>query len=140
MCIRDRFTEKEGLIGKEIREIGEVGDSLWVRTNEGTQLFDNGRFLFTDLRSADPLVNSFTKTSIELAGGSSAAVRLSVGKELPGTRIQALLADREGNLWIGTNAGLARWSAGKVERLPVTDPLATASVLSLLEDREGRCV
>ncbi len=129
------FTAKEGLLGNEIREIGEVGDVLWVRTNEGTQLFDKGRFLITDLMSVPPLTQGFNKTSIWLAGSSP--VRLSVGKELPGTRIQALLADREGNLWIGTNAGLARWSAGKVERLPVTDPLATASVLSLLEDREG---
>jgi signal transduction histidine kinase len=32
---------------------------------------------------------------------------------------------------------LARLFAGKVQRLPVTDPLATASVLALMEDREG---
>jgi len=67
-----------------------------------------------------------------------AIVRLTVGRELPGTRIQAMMADREGNLWVGTSGGLARVRAdGKVERLPVTDPLAAASVLSLLEDREG---
>jgi signal transduction histidine kinase/ligand-binding sensor domain-containing protein len=64
-------------------------------------------------------------------------VTLRVGRELPGTRIQALMADREDALWIGTNGGLARWYAGSVERLPVTDPLATASVLALMEDREG---
>ncbi len=62
---------------------------------------------------------------------------LTTGKELPGTRVQTILADREGCLWIGTNNGLARWAAGKVQRLPVTDALATASILSLLEDREG---
>ena len=62
---------------------------------------------------------------------------LTVGHELPGTRIQALLADREGCLWVGTNGGLARWCGEKVQVLPATDPLAGASVLSLFEDREG---
>jgi signal transduction histidine kinase len=32
---------------------------------------------------------------------------------------------------------LARWTGGKLERLPVTDSLAAASVLALMEDREG---
>jgi len=63
--------------------------------------------------------------------------QLIAGKELPGSRIQVVLTDREGTLWIGTNGGLARWVDGKVQRLPITDPLATASVLSLMEDREG---
>jgi hypothetical protein len=48
-----------------------------------------------------------------------------------------LFADREGCLWIGTNGGLARWASGKIQQLPATDPLAGASILSLLEDREG---
>ncbi|HUY95454.1 MAG TPA: two-component regulator propeller domain-containing protein, partial [Terracidiphilus sp.] len=33
--------------------------------------------------------------------------------------------------------GLVRYADGKLEKFPVTDPLATASVLSILEDREG---
>ena len=61
----------------------------------------------------------------------------ATGIELPGSRIQALLGDREGALWIGTNRGLARISGGKVQRFPASDPLGVSSILALLEDREG---
>ncbi|MGH9589487.1 MAG: sensor histidine kinase [Terracidiphilus sp.] len=64
-------------------------------------------------------------------------LRFSVGKQLPGTRIQALLADREGSLWIGTNGGLARLAGDRLQLFPPSEPLASASVLALFEDREG---
>ncbi len=65
------------------------------------------------------------------------AIHLATGEDLPGSRIQAVLADREGAFWIGTNTGLVRWSKGKIARFPVTDPLASTSILALMEDREG---
>ena len=64
-------------------------------------------------------------------------LHLSVGRELPGSRIQAVFVDREGTVWIGANSGLVRWVRGKIERFPVTDALATASILAIMEDREG---
>jgi ligand-binding sensor domain-containing protein/signal transduction histidine kinase len=60
-----------------------------------------------------------------------------VGKDIPGTRIQTAYADREDGLWIGTNRGLVRWTENKLDRFPVTDPLASASILTFMEDREG---
>ncbi|HEY1766621.1 MAG TPA: two-component regulator propeller domain-containing protein [Terracidiphilus sp.] len=77
------------------------------------------------------------KTEVVVVRGANIVARLTAGKELPGSRIEQLLADREGDLWIGTNGGLARLVAGKVQLLPATDPLARASVLALMEDREG---
>ncbi|MGD1064759.1 MAG: two-component regulator propeller domain-containing protein [Terracidiphilus sp.] len=64
-------------------------------------------------------------------------LHLSVGRELPGSRIQAVFVDREGTVWIGANSGLVRWVRGRIERFPVTDALATASILAIMEDREG---
>ncbi len=77
------------------------------------------------------------KRFIRISGDHQQDVRLTSGRDLPGDRIQTIIADREGSLWIGTNNGLARWTNGKIQLLPVTDALATASVLSIMEDHEG---
>ena len=78
-----------------------------------------------------------TKSALVLLHEGRAVARQTVGREIPGSRIQAVFADREGTVWIGTNAGLVRWVSGKIERFPVTDALATASILAMMEDREG---
>ncbi len=76
-------------------------------------------------------------SSLVLVRGGRDVQRFTAGHEIPGSRIQILFKDRHGCLWIGTNSGLARLAGGKLQLLPVTDPLATASVLTLLEDHEG---
>ena len=78
-----------------------------------------------------------TNSRLVVVRGNSVLERLAAGKELPGSRIQTLYADRNGSLWIGTNGGLARLTDGKVQLLPLTDALASASILTLLEDAEG---
>ena len=57
-----------------------------------------------------------------------------VGDHLPGSQIRALLATRDGRLWIGADEGLASWKDGKLTHYP---ELAGKTVESLLEDREG---
>ena len=123
---------------------------LWIATAQGlftrsrTQwegpidpgiLGNAGAVFFASPQAGEYAVAS--KSSVAVLTRKGVIARLNVGKELPGTRIQTLLADREGSLWIGTNSGLTRWRDGELDRLPVTDRLATASVLALAEDREG---
>jgi signal transduction histidine kinase/ligand-binding sensor domain-containing protein len=122
---------------------------IWVTAGEDLSIYREGRWEHAHM--APPIAGGSvdfvqalqgmsaiaSKTTALVLHGGDLAARLGVGSELPGTRIQALFFDRKGSLWIGTNAGLARWTDGKAQRLPVTDPLARASVLALMEDREG---
>ncbi len=69
---------------------------------------------------------------------ASMAFTLSPGNPPPvstsPTAPYSLLVTRDGTLWIGTFAGLASWSGGKLTRYP---EVGEYFVTSLLEDREG---
>jgi ligand-binding sensor domain-containing protein/signal transduction histidine kinase len=145
------FTTRDGLPGNGIRTLAERSNGeLWVGTDSGSAHLSGERFVgLADQSANEPDENQFAamlangtkatagKGTVQIEPANGPLINLSVGKELPGSKIQALFSDREGSLWIGTNGGLARWVAGKVQLLPVTDPLASASVLALMEDHEG---
>jgi signal transduction histidine kinase/ligand-binding sensor domain-containing protein len=144
------FTTKEGLPGNSVKSLHLDSDgSIWIETLEGDASYQNGRLSAVEAKcySCPSTVDVVDLPNGGVAGRTATAVfighdlkketQLKTGRDLPGNKIQKLFADREGTLWIGTNGGLVRWIEGKVQRLPVTDPLATASVLALMEDREG---
>jgi len=155
------FTTQDGLLDNGILALSEGTDGiLWAWTEHGPAQMIAGRFAPKGTVDHIPLssglenpgtaifhklmpngtVVSGSSNGLNLVGAKKSAgssMFLAVGRELPGSRIQTVFADREGALWIGTNAGLVRWVNGKVDRFPVTDPLATASILGLMEDREG---
>jgi signal transduction histidine kinase/ligand-binding sensor domain-containing protein len=144
-----QFTVADGLpsnIIRSVREDQRGGVTVSTESGEvGVQeskivpvLYDmlQGPAVFYEVTLADRTRLLVNKSEIEVSQNGRNQ-RWAVGRELPGTRIQTAFADREGSLWIGTNGGLARWVDGKVQSLPVTDPLSRASVLALMEDREG---
>ncbi len=147
------FTARDGLPPASIRALSADGDgSILVTTDGGVVEMRGGHeFAVAPEKSVSASPGENPIFSARLSDGSRVQatastvtlmqagkeVSLSVGRELPGNRIQALMADREGGLWIGTNNGLARVGAGRLEVLPGYDPLAGASVVALMEDREG---
>lgn len=147
------FTTKDGLPANVVQELeSRPRNRVMVATNAGRIEIEGDSvdqkslaipYARPSLTSAisttfpDGSWASATSALVRIGHGDQREVRLTIGRELPGSKVQQLFADREGSLWIGTNGGLARWAAGKLQLLPVTDPLAKASILALMEDREG---
>jgi signal transduction histidine kinase/ligand-binding sensor domain-containing protein len=146
------FTTADGLPGNGVRDIGQNPDeSIWVSAGGETAQFNGKHFdkvEVVDHARANPNIiqtlslpgESYayaTTATVTTGRDKKSEIHLAIGKDLPGSRIQSLYGDNAGALWIGTNAGLVRYASGKLDRFPLTDPLATASILSILQDHEG---
>ncbi len=102
----------EGLPQATVPAIVQSRDGyLWVGTELGLVRFDGVRFTVFDK-------------------GNTPALKSN--------KIDALLQDHAGNLWIGTiGGGLTQFTNGEFRTFTIQDGLANNSILSLLEDREG---
>jgi signal transduction histidine kinase len=56
---------------------------------------------------------------------------------LPDFKVNSLLATPDGEVWIGTDRGLARWNGSRITQDGVPAPLRTAPALGLTRDREA---
>lgn len=89
---------------------GSRGGGLWAGTDNGrVYRFKDGRFTLLD-----------------------------TGGYLVGTIVRALLEDRRGNLWIGTERQLYRYKNGVVEEYDRSRGLPGFPVRVVFEDRDGR--
>lgn len=106
------FTTNDGLLDNNVLTVLADSGGVWVGSGNGDLAYRNltGAWLLFDL----------------------------VNSKLPSPRVQTLLTDENGDLWIGTSNGLARRSAKDEWRVWTTDSgLPNKSVESLLLDGKG---
>ena len=146
------FSVANGLPDNRIRALHEDRDGvLWVGTGKGLARFDGKRFESVALtaESAGAAVTAFHEDvdGTFWAGTEKGALYRRAGNRFeavirpnPSGRglasVNALIRDRDGNLWICTDRGLARWRDGELSSL--TGGLFAVSELpAILEDNEG---
>ena len=66
------------------------------------------------------------------AGGHATPVT----ENLPDLKINCLLSDAEGNLWVGTDEGIARWDGSKLAAGGIETSLGRVQVLAMAKDRD----
>lgn len=128
------WTTEQGLPQNSVNALLQEYDGyLWIGTFGGLARFDGERFKVFDLMEL-PALGSLRITSlyesrsrvlwIGTAGGGVTRLQNGVAATytehdgLPSGFINSIRADAEGNIWINTSGGLARFGAAKPEACP----------------------
>lgn len=104
------WQREQGLPQNFVRALAQTRDGyLWVGSDAGVSRFDGARFVF-----------------------------FGVPEGFQSGPTQALLGDREGDLWIGSvSQGLGRWHQGRYTAYTRKDGLPSDSVNALVQDDDG---
>jgi signal transduction histidine kinase/ligand-binding sensor domain-containing protein len=150
---RGRFEDSPAIEGRPESVVTAMirvrnGGTLMATLGQGVISYHDGRFETLAPASTIPL--SFAISIAESADGTiwagtrdvgllriepSRVVRISEG--LPDSKINCLLSDDDGALWIGTDKGVARWHDGRVTRTGVPAELLSLPALAMLRDRDA---
>ncbi len=147
--VQEYWTTDQGLPQDGVHAILQSRDGyLWLATEEGLVRFDGIRFAVFDRSAVPEILDNYILCLSEAAdgtlwfgtrGGGLGRVKdgtfsnLTVRDGLPGDFVYAVVAEANGDLWIGTSGGLARLSGGRlesfaqVERPPGTGVYAVAA-------------
>jgi diguanylate cyclase (GGDEF)-like protein/PAS domain S-box-containing protein len=151
--VRTIWTVDSGLPQSSVLGISQTPDGyVWAATQEGFVRFDGAEFVTYDKKTY-PQFRSQLSTAIRgtrdgslyvgTMDGGLIRVRgdvidlLTEDHGLPSDSINTLLETADGSLWIGTSAGLAQLSRGRIRRFPANE-LPHVDVNALAEDATGR--
>ncbi|MCP4148706.1 MAG: response regulator [bacterium] len=120
---------------------------LWLGTDEGIKLFENGKFTaYPPTKDSNNIFTIYETRDGSLWFGTfnglcklrnDILTTYTTADGLAANRINALAEDRHGNLWIGTTNGLNRFKNNRFDTLTTADGLSNNSIYCLHEDREG---
>jgi len=121
--------------------------SVWIASNSGIFQYVHGQILPLPLSSTSTPkdiqgIGFLPDHSLWLRTGTSLTVlqnghgrTLTIGHDIPASRIQSVLGSSQGELWIGTNRGL--FTLDKIGNHPqAVSALGSDSILSLVQDEE----
>ena len=142
------WTHKDGLPSAFIYSIAQTQDGyLWLATTDGLVQFDGVRFLHwrpkTGHRALLGVVRALCAGSdgslwIGTASGLVGHIR---GEDLTtssvGAQVEAILADRDGTVWVTTEDHVLRFRAAALEQIGTAIALPGPFLSGLLQDKSG---
>ena len=147
-----RYSTDDGLPSNRCREImiGPDG-TIWIGSSHGLSAYRDGKFTSYNLglsggspldvsamamdREGSIWTGSRTNGLAHLWRGQFTTYSALEG--LPGDYVSTVIEDRQGTLWLGTEAGLATLRNGRIRALPKNNGLPQQMVSSLAEDDKG---
>ncbi len=121
------------------------GEVLIEGQNRGVLVFRDGKFqplVSTSNLSRTP-ATALAQTpdgAVWMGTRDAGVFRLAPGKtiqELADAKINCLLADRDGRVWIGTDDGLAKWDGSEVGAAVIPASLKNFQALCMVQDGDG---
>lgn len=150
---RSNWTVDHGLPQSTVLAVTQTPDGyLWIATQEGFVRFDGQEFVAYDKNSYPQIVSNM---GVSIRGAQDGTLYIGTvdgglirmrgdqidviteANGLPSNNITILCESRDGSLWVGTIAGLARLSSDRVSVIPAAQ-LPNKTITALTEDSSGR--
>ncbi|NOZ13229.1 MAG: diguanylate cyclase [Acidobacteria bacterium] len=147
------FTVKDGLSADYVSALAPAAEGgMWVGTQRGLDRIQRENISHLNAPAGFPTMNihslylDVSDNSLWIGIRENGLIRLRKGilqrigeKQRGLTDVRAILRDREGTLWIGSNGGglFVLSKTGKFSTLSEKEGLINLSVRALMEDREG---
>ncbi len=142
------YDSRNGFLNTHVRGFLETrAGHLIVTTNIGVYLFKDGKFdqvvldqNFINGIAEDPQnriwVGTVDGVRIFDDNGMTNPAVVKLKEGLPYPSIISVFGDREGNMWVGTYGGLARFTDGKVQTYTTGYGISNDRIMAIFEDRD----